>query len=222
VKEMRYTYITLRYIHDIATREFVNVGVVMYSTDQLCVGCRVVTNLDRVAGMFPDVKLDHLRALLSHAQAQVEILNTKLNSGAFKATQRVEDLVATVLPIDDSALQWGDVGGGVSRDLKRTLRALYDRLVCRYLPQAPSALAFTTAVDLTSPLKQSAFAQIYLVAHHGTGSMPESRPKKRAGSAQDVVVSIEYEGDKQHQPNVAEVKVKDFFSTAVRDQATDG
>ncbi|HEX4332703.1 MAG TPA: DUF3037 domain-containing protein [Usitatibacter sp.] len=150
--ETSYSYVTLRYVHDIATREFVNVGVVVFSSEANCVDAKMASNLDRVTAMFPDASEEYLRSMLSHIQAQAHILNSQLGSADGSSRRRIQDLVATVLPNDDSSLQWGDIGSGVSRDLRRTVSALFERLVAKYARARPTVhshpLVFTVCGEV--------------------------------------------------------------------------
>jgi hypothetical protein len=131
--QIPYSYVTLRYVHDMTTREFVNVGVVVFSPDAKFVGAKVCAKSHRVQAMFPDVSVAHLANLLSHIQAQVEILRTNIGSDArTKSAAHLESLVTSILPRDESSFQWGQVGGGTSADPRATLEALFQRFVMKY------------------------------------------------------------------------------------------
>jgi hypothetical protein len=128
-----YSYVTLRYVHDMTTREFVNVGVVVFSPDAKFVGAKVCSKSHRVKSMFPDVSMDHLATLLSGVQAKVEILRTNISSDSRpKSAGQIETLVTSILPRDESSLQWGDVGGGLASDPRMAMEGLFQRLVLKH------------------------------------------------------------------------------------------
>ena len=49
----RYTFIVLRYVHDIVNAEFVNVGVVLNAPDQKFLGARMNAKFGRITRFFP-------------------------------------------------------------------------------------------------------------------------------------------------------------------------
>jgi len=132
-QQVTYSYVTLRYVHDMTTQEFVNVGVVVFSPEVQFVGARVLTASHRVKAMFPDVSHSHLANLLSRVQAQVEILRTNIASNPkAKSASQIESLVTSVLPRDESSLQWSSVGGGLCSEPRAALEALFKRMVTKY------------------------------------------------------------------------------------------
>ena len=60
-----YSFVVLRYMHDVFTREFVNVGVLLHAPRIGFLGFEKLPNLDRVKGLFPGLQSDSLRELLA-------------------------------------------------------------------------------------------------------------------------------------------------------------
>ena len=52
-----YTFVTLRYVHDVVTGEFANVGIVLYAPDERYLEARFTTSYERLNALF--VKIDH-------------------------------------------------------------------------------------------------------------------------------------------------------------------
>ncbi len=131
-----YSYIVLRYVHDIGTEEFINVGVVVTSTSGSYLGAKFKTAYGRVKKAFPTVNPDVFRARMRRLQGtfdQIAHGNLSAQSlGATKDGSPLEQLVHSVIPADDSSLQWAPAGGGLSKDLPATLLALYQRFVTKY------------------------------------------------------------------------------------------
>ena len=48
-----YSFVVLRYMHDVFTREFVNVGVLLHAPGVGFLGFEKLSGMDRVKGMFP-------------------------------------------------------------------------------------------------------------------------------------------------------------------------
>jgi hypothetical protein len=71
-------------------------------------------------------------------QQRFEILGEELGSQLVgKSPVNVVEVAASILPTDDSSLQWSPAGSGLSDDLHKTLEQLYERFVERY-EQRPS------------------------------------------------------------------------------------
>ncbi|WP_250528806.1 DUF3037 domain-containing protein [Caballeronia sp. ATUFL_F1_KS4A] len=133
-KRAQYSYSILRYVHDVATGEFVNVGVVVYSPQQHYFDFNLRKSLGRISDLFPDIKATGFRSLLRVVSRRLEeikkasepILDVKPDTRTF------EHLLASVLPKDDSALVWANGGTGVSGDVSAVLTRLFERYVAKY------------------------------------------------------------------------------------------
>ena len=128
-----YSYVTLRYVHDVVTGEFANIGVVVYAPSQRALDVRFTTSYERLNAIF--LKIDH-----AHFRAMVRYLGNRFAEMADELRETLDlvpvtgvaELVRKVLPPDDSSLQWSEVGGGLTSNLDQTLQDLYARLVERY------------------------------------------------------------------------------------------
>lgn len=128
-----YTFVTLRYVHDVVTGEFANVGVVLYAPDERYLEARFTSSYERLNAFF--VKIDHAnyRNLIRHLASRFVELASAIREGLnLVPVHDIEELVRRVLPPDDSSLQWSAVGGGFSANLGETVAQLYDRMVERY------------------------------------------------------------------------------------------
>ncbi|QJR10717.1 hypothetical protein DSM104443_01786 [Usitatibacter rugosus] len=151
MSEIQYTYVPLRYVHDMTTREFVNVGVVVHSASARFVGAMCAVTFPRVLAMFPNVDPGHLQHMLSHIQAQVEILNSRVKlDPQGKSFRRIEELVTSVLPRDESSLQWGEAGAGITDDPRKALAKLFERLVTKYESRVAGASTHVVSDSTTA------------------------------------------------------------------------
>lgn len=134
-----FTFTVLRYVHDVSTGEFVNMGVALYAPEASYVSAMCNPRYGRLSRVFLDVNGDHVRSLMRFIQARFEEFGLKLTGelpldGKPKS---VMDIAASILPPDDSSLQWSEPGGGITEDPAATLEQLYDRLVQRYDQKTP-------------------------------------------------------------------------------------
>ena len=132
-----YSTITLRYVHDVVTGEFINIGVVLYSPDQRFLEARFTTSYERLNAIF--LKIDHLhyRALMRYMANRFEEIAADIRDGLHTPpVTALSEIVRQVLPPDDSSLQWSDQGGGFTDEAAKTLDELYKRVVERYVAGA--------------------------------------------------------------------------------------
>ncbi|MGH9799255.1 MAG: DUF3037 domain-containing protein, partial [Blastocatellia bacterium] len=128
-----YTYTVLRYMHDITTGEFVNVGVALYAPDARYAGALCRPTYGRLTKVFPGTNGEYFKSLMRHIQTRFENLGEQiatqlpLNQG-----DSVLDLAKTILPNDDSSLQWSPMGGGRTANPSQTLEQLFERMVMAY------------------------------------------------------------------------------------------
>jgi Protein of unknown function (DUF3037) len=132
-----YSTIILRYVHDVVTGEFANIGVVLYAPDQRFLEARFATSYERLNAIF--LKIDHLhfRALMRYMTNRFEELSGELRDGLHaQPVNALSEMVKQVLPPDDSSLQWSQQGGGITDDPARVLGELYKRMVERFIAGA--------------------------------------------------------------------------------------
>mgnify|MGYP006276171185 FL=1 len=136
-----YSFAVLRYVHDILTGEFVNVGVVLYAPEVKYLGGLCNTRYGRLSRLFGDIDGEYFRGLMRHIEARFDELGDRLRNDLplYEPPAHVMEIARDVLPPDDSSLQWSEPGGGRTEDPGKTLEQLFDRLVGRYESRAARA-----------------------------------------------------------------------------------
>lgn len=128
-----YCYLTLRYVHDVVTGEFANVGVVVYAPDRRFLRARFTTSYERLNALFLKIDHAHFRALMRYlANRFAEMAEELRDSLQLTPVVGLPELVRRALPADDSSLQWSDVSGGFASDPDSVVQELYARLVEKY------------------------------------------------------------------------------------------
>jgi hypothetical protein len=128
-----YSFSVLRYVHDPVSQEFINIGIAVYSREAgfLCAVC--TTHYARISRMFAKIDGNRFRQLIRYIQEQINVIGQNLSSELpLEPGRGIENLLARVLPPDDSSLQFSNAGVGLSHDLEETARELFDRYVERY------------------------------------------------------------------------------------------
>lgn len=128
-----YTYTVLRYVHDITNGEFVNVGVALHAPEAHYLSALCRTTYGRLNKVFPGINSEHFKSLMRYIQNSFEVRGERLSSELqFASPSGVLEIAQTVLPKDDSSLQWSPSGSGRTDDPAQTLEKLFNRMVMRY------------------------------------------------------------------------------------------
>src|SRR5436190_21721741 len=104
---MKTTYKTfiLRYVHDVITGEFANMGVVIYAPEARFLKSCICTSCERLEAMFVDVDHKHLSELLYYLTNRIEEMGAEIRGGLASSAHRSSEIMNHVLPPDDSSLQ---------------------------------------------------------------------------------------------------------------------
>jgi hypothetical protein len=132
--EIKFGYTVLRYVHDITTEEFVNVGVLVYAPENRVLRLKCSPELRRVHSLFPSAESKQIKTLLNHVQDAFAAYAARLapGSGESSIPDDVMKAAAQVLPKDSSALQWATAGGGYAASLDSAMEKLFARYVQHY------------------------------------------------------------------------------------------
>jgi len=132
-----YSNITLRYVHDVVTGEFANIGVVLYAPEQRFLEARFTTSYERLNAIFLKIDHPHYRALMRYMANRFEEIAADIRDGLhIPPVTTLNEIVRQVLPPDDSSLQWSEPGGGFTDEAAKTLGEIYKRLVEQYVAGA--------------------------------------------------------------------------------------
>lgn len=125
-----YEFAVLRYVHDTITGEFINVGICLFSEDGAYGAMKCKHTYKRITSLFPGVNGERLKRSLKHIESIFESYHSP--KGGFIFENKLKDILYSVLPKDDSSLQWSFGGSGISFDLEKSLDDLYFRYVEKY------------------------------------------------------------------------------------------
>jgi hypothetical protein len=134
MKMRPYSFTVLRYVHDIMTSEFVNVGIILYVPSLGSVQERTSLSIGRIRCVFPNldrkVYSDSIKAV-RRAIGQVGTLTLSESADA-------RSIACMAVPADDSSFQWSESGAGLTDNPGKTLGDLYSRLVKYYDNKIPA------------------------------------------------------------------------------------
>ena len=131
--QVPYSYTVLRYVHDVVAGESLNVGVVMYSANRGILKVKTRKSIGRLRQAFPDIDLQGFRYEMNAIEREFSELAAEVATLPLVHDGRDARTTAlSVLPEDDSSLQWSPVGSGLTENLDRTFDQLYFRYVSKY------------------------------------------------------------------------------------------
>lgn len=136
-ERIAFQYSLLRYTHDIVTGEYLNVGLVVYSKQYRYFKAQLSAKYRRITSCFPGADGDFYKRYINHFQVKLDQFGLSLSSNQIKMFEDLPDqlniLLAMLLPLDDSAIQFGEVQSGIATDLDDAFSQLNYRLVERYI-----------------------------------------------------------------------------------------
>src|SRR5262245_54583030 len=122
-----YTYTVLRYVHDVMTAEFINVGVVMHVPSEQRVLAKTRTMIGRIRAVFPDLDRKAFSSSMRSVQrAFSKVEKENANAGLLVSDSDASAFARRAVPADDSSLQWSPVGSGLTNSVEQTFDRLYE------------------------------------------------------------------------------------------------
>ena len=147
-----YSYTFLRYVHDVLTSEFINVGVVIYVPSKGIVRTKLRHTIGRIKGAFPDFDRKAFLLSINSIRKGLQTLEKmERDAGLLSRNSDVSEIVRLALCNDDSSLQWSPTGTGLTTNPEATLEHLFDRYVSRYDAHTQSR---RTDEDVWRPVRQ--------------------------------------------------------------------
>lgn len=128
-----YIFSVLRFIYDPLTLEFVNVGIVVYSPETKLLQAHCTQHYSRISKLFVSFDGVRLRQTLRFIQDQINDIGREMGTRLqFHPPSSMHEILNSVLPSDDSSLQFAKGGVGITDDINSTVQALFSRYVERY------------------------------------------------------------------------------------------
>lgn len=121
-----YQFSYLRYIHDVSTEEFVNIGIVMFIPLERKFLFRLTEHYARLSEFYLDFKPDNYRYLLRS-------LKSRLNSAQeYDFSNRISDIgkiLPKIVPIESGCFQWSMTMSGVVEKPEQRLEKLFAKVI---------------------------------------------------------------------------------------------
>lgn len=130
MKEVTYSFSTLRYVHDASAGESLNVGVVLYAPDLQFLRVKYDGRFSRLSEAFAGFDSSTYRKVLLRFEFDIQKLCAP-SAGLFQASDRhsLRELLKEVWPDDHLSFQFGPVMTGVASDPAAEVESLFERMV---------------------------------------------------------------------------------------------
>ena len=129
-----FSYIVIRYLHDVVGGEFVNVGIALFAPEKNYVNVICTKKYVRLSKLFLNVDGTQFRSIMNHIETKIAALKRQFEN-ELQLDDKPKDIleiIKTIIPEDDSSIQFSTVGGGLTSDPKERLEQLYYRYVEQY------------------------------------------------------------------------------------------
>lgn len=139
-KRSQYSAILLRYVHDVMSGEFVNVGLFFVCPDRNFAKFRELSRAGRITDFFPGVRAHAIRSVLRTLSTRAMDLSLSAPHIVGQATSQHDGMLQVahrLVPKDNSGLQWSEPFSGLTSDAAETFERLMDRLVLKYQDRTP-------------------------------------------------------------------------------------
>jgi hypothetical protein len=128
-----YTYSVIRYLHDPATGEMLNIGVILNAPAARVIEARLEYRYERLSAAFVDFDGEHYRRTLQQFTQVLDVLRERLSTSTlfdlWDISSNAQSIAKQIWPDMDLSFQIGDVMAGISDDLSDTIESLFHRMV---------------------------------------------------------------------------------------------
>ena len=126
-----YHFRVLRYVHDVSTEEFVNIGVVMWIPEHSTLMFRVNEQSRRLSGFFNDFDSKSYRLMIRNLQSSFNKVALDLPTlRLFKAKpENTSEIFYELVREDASCFQWSSIMSGISTVPEQRLDQLFEEFV---------------------------------------------------------------------------------------------
>ena len=123
-----YQYLILRYVHNVSTEEFANIGILMWLPEERRMLHHVSERYARISAFFDGFDGPRYRNMVRHLRAKLRDVE-KMHLARIES---VDNLINTYLPREDSCFQWSSMMTGLATDPEERLLRLFDKIVSRH------------------------------------------------------------------------------------------
>lgn len=128
-----YHFAILRYVHDVSTEEFVNIGVVMWIPGRFKLLFRVNERPGRLFSFFNNIDKPSYRQMIRNLKraANLEWASDNVNTAYLlkNTADRPFEIFHEIVPEDASCFQWSRLMSGITQDAEKRFEDLFEEFI---------------------------------------------------------------------------------------------
>lgn len=131
-----YAYCLVKYVHNPAAGEMLNIGVLLFSDEAKQIVGKFEIHFDRLSSAFANFDGDHYRFVIRNLEHSIAQLNDRFKPALFQREfEDIKEIFRLLVPDLGLSIQFGNVLAGITNDLENESEYIFSRLITSQAPQ---------------------------------------------------------------------------------------
>lgn len=131
-----YTYCLVKYVHNPAAGEMLNIGVLLFSEEIKQIVGKFEIHFDRLSSTFANFDGEHYRFVIRNLEYSISQLNDRFKPSLFKSEfEDIKSVFRSLVPDLGLSIQFGNVLAGITSSLEEESEHIFYRLITSQIPQ---------------------------------------------------------------------------------------
>jgi Protein of unknown function (DUF3037) len=131
-----YTYCLVKYVHNPAAGEMLNIGVLLFSEEEKQIVGKFEIHHERLSSAFANFDGDHYRFVIKNLEHSVSQLNDRFKPSLFQREfEDIKGIFRSLVPDLGLSIQFGNVLAGITSNLEDESEHIFNRLITSQIPQ---------------------------------------------------------------------------------------
>lgn len=136
MNKFEYTYCLVKYVHNPAAGEMLNIGVLLFSEEVKQIVGKFEIHFDRLSSAFANFDGDHYRFVIRNLEHSISQLNDRFKPALFQREfEDIKGIFRLLVPDLGLSIQFGSVLAGITNDLENESEHIFNRLITSQAPQ---------------------------------------------------------------------------------------
>lgn len=136
MNKIEYTYCLVKYVHNPAAGEMLNIGVLLFSEQAKQIVGKFEIHFDRLSSAFANFDGDHYRFVIRNLEHSISQLNDRFKPSLFQREfEDIKGIFRSLVPDLGLSIQFGNVLAGITNDLENESEHIFNRLITLQTPQ---------------------------------------------------------------------------------------
>jgi hypothetical protein len=127
---MTYEYLIIRYVHNVSTEEFVNIGILLWAPQERRMYHQISERYSRLSMFFDGFNGYGYRAMIRNLKGKCR--SVEKNERLFRNVNNVDDIAELIFSKNSSCFQWSEAISGITDDPALRVKAVFSDIVERH------------------------------------------------------------------------------------------